>query len=123
MWDLATAIKRRSEVAAAQDEAGAKPVQAVLVMVTDLRGDLERETARTDELQKQWDTLEGQLAAADSHRRQLEGQIRVLTVEAQQESRVRIAAEGRAKALADELSEIRRAVTGGQSKITLPPPR
>ena len=115
VWALATAVKRRSEASAAQDEASAKAVVTVLAMVTDLRRDLERETAARTRLQEHVDRLEVALAESQSRAAHLEGQIHVLTLEKQQ-------AQKWATSLATELAELRRALESGHTKLTLPPP-
>lgn len=123
VWAIARAIQRRSEAAAAQDEASAKAVVALLAQLTDLRRDLDRESASRERLQRQVDSLEEQLGAATSRCAHLEGQIHVLTMEAGAERARATQAEARAEALAVELREVRLAISGGHQTITLPPPR
>ncbi|HYC44491.1 MAG TPA: hypothetical protein VED01_03305 [Burkholderiales bacterium] len=114
----------------AQSQAHAAAVSELIVQIGAVRRDLERETQARVGLQKQVDTLETQLGEAVSRGAHLEGQVHVLTLEAQNERAARVraearaeAAEARAEALAAEMRELRTAVSGGHTTITLPPPR
>jgi chromosome segregation ATPase len=122
VWALATAIKRRSEGAAAQDEASAKAVVAVLAMVTDLRADLDREQVSRRALEQELRELRDDHEEEKSKRQHYESQVAILQSELAVERRERVAAEGWATALAKELAELRRALESGYTKVTLPPP-
>lgn len=113
VWALATAIKRRSEGAAAQDEASAKAVQAVLIMVTDLRGDLDREQAARERLEREVGVLREELDREKSLRQHYESQYAILAKELELERR-------NSSALKAEMDGLRRDIMG---KITVRPPR
>lgn len=123
VWALATAIRRRGEGSAARDEAAAKAVVELVAQLSDLRRDLDREQAARERLQRQVDQLEEQLGTATSRCAHLEGMVTVLTREAGEERARAQQAEARAEALAVELRELRIAITGGHTTVTLPPAR
>jgi metal-dependent amidase/aminoacylase/carboxypeptidase family protein len=108
---------------AKRDEASAAAVSELIVQIGAVRRDLQRETLARVALQGQVDTLETQLGEAVSRSAHLEGQVHVLTLEARSEREARIRSEAREAALATELHELRAAITGGHTTVTLPPPR
>ena len=130
IWAIADAIKQRARARAAvetaeaeTESAAAKAVVELVARQSDLRRDLEREQAARERLQAQVDHLEQLLSEAVSRASHLEGQIHVLTQQAAMERTERLRAESRAEALAAELRDLRLAIAGGHSSITLPPPR
>lgn len=129
VWALAKAIRARSESAAAKEtaeaaseSAAAKAVTELVVQMGEMRRGLERAAARTAKLEARVVELESQLAEASSRASHLEGQVHVLTLEAQHERSARLSAEKWATSLAGELAELRRALTAGHTRLTLPPP-
>lgn len=104
-------------------EASAAAVSELIVQIGAVRRDLERETVARAALQGQVDTLERQLGEATSRGAHLEGQLHVHQLELRAERAARLRAETRAEALAAELRELREAISGGHTTITLPPPR
>jgi chromosome segregation ATPase len=130
IWAIARAIEQRSKASAARetaeaevDSASAKAVVELVAQLSDLRKGLEREKAARERLQVQTDALEERLSEALSRAAHLEGQVHVLTQQATMERTERLRAESRAEALAAELRDLRLAIAGGHSTITLPPPR
>lgn len=113
---LAAAWKRRSEGAAAQDSAGAAAIAELIVQIGAVRRDLERETAARIQLQEHVDRLENALVEAETRAAHLSGQVHILTLEKAQ-------AEQWARALAEELAELRRQIQGSHTVPSSVPKR
>lgn len=115
---LAGAWKRRQDGEAAQDEASAKAVLAVVAELGQVRLELQAERSARQELEKKVDVLE-------SSARSWEGQVSVLSEQLSAERRARIASEEREHALAREMRELRNAITGGHQGLPTPmlPPK
>jgi hypothetical protein len=113
VWALATAIKRRAEGAAAQDEAGAKATVLVMAMVHDLRGDLDREQAARGALEQELRELRDDHEEEKSKRQHYESQYAIVVAELAMERK-------NSAALKVEMDGLRRDIMG---KITIRPPR